>query len=416
MPTAPARCRSSGRRSGPTSSVRPRASPIGRRSSPGTRTCGSRYAEFDAEVDRVARALIAAGLEAGDRVGIWSPNRVEWALVQYATAKVGDRAREHQPGVPHARAAVRAASSRGAGCWSPRRRSRPATTSAMVDEVRDELPGLERVVFLETAVVGRAARRRRRGRGRRAPRALGRASIRATRSTSSTRRARPASRRARRSRTTTSSTTASSSARAAASANEDRICVPVPYYHCFGMVMGNLAATSHGACVVLPADGVRARRRARRGSGRALHRALRRADDVHRRARPPGLRLLRPVLAAHRDHGRLAVPGRGDAQGRRPHAHGRGDHLLRHDRDVARSRRRPAPTTTSSTAPRPSGACTRTWRSASPTPIPAARCRAARPASSRPAATASCSATGTTPSAPPRRSTRPAGCTPATSR
>ena len=35
---------------------------------------------------------------------------------------------------------------------------------------------------------------------------------------------------------------------------QDRICVPVPYYHCFGMVMGNLAATSHGACVVLPAE------------------------------------------------------------------------------------------------------------------------------------------------------------------
>jgi fatty-acyl-CoA synthase len=35
----------------------------------------------------------------------------------------------------------------------------------------------------------------------------------------------------------------------------DRICVPVPFYHCFGMVMGNLAATSHGACIVIPAPG-----------------------------------------------------------------------------------------------------------------------------------------------------------------
>src|SRR3989449_8952932 len=35
----------------------------------------------------------------------------------------------------------------------------------------------------------------------------------------------------------------------------DRICVPVPFYHCFGMVMGNLASTSHGACVVIPAPG-----------------------------------------------------------------------------------------------------------------------------------------------------------------
>src|SRR5699024_3238214 len=34
---------------------------------------------------------------------------------------------------------------------------------------------------------------------------------------------------------------------------QDRICIPVPFYHCFGMVMGNLAATSHGACMVMPA-------------------------------------------------------------------------------------------------------------------------------------------------------------------
>jgi len=47
------------------------------------------YAEFDTEVDRVARALIAAGLRKGDRLGIWSPNRAEWALIQYATAKIG---------------------------------------------------------------------------------------------------------------------------------------------------------------------------------------------------------------------------------------------------------------------------------------------------------------------------------------
>lgn len=36
---------------------------------------------------------------------------------------------------------------------------------------------------------------------------------------------------------------------------EDRICIPVPFYHCFGMVMGNIAASSHGACMVIPAAG-----------------------------------------------------------------------------------------------------------------------------------------------------------------
>jgi fatty-acyl-CoA synthase len=36
---------------------------------------------------------------------------------------------------------------------------------------------------------------------------------------------------------------------------EDRVCIPVPYYHCFGMVLGNLACTSHGACMVMARAG-----------------------------------------------------------------------------------------------------------------------------------------------------------------
>src|SRR5690348_17509417 len=48
-----------------------------------------RYAQFDADTDTLARGLIAAGIEAGDRVGIWSPNCAEWVLLQYATAKAG---------------------------------------------------------------------------------------------------------------------------------------------------------------------------------------------------------------------------------------------------------------------------------------------------------------------------------------
>ena len=47
------------------------------------------YAELDAEVDLVARALIASGIRQGDRVGIWAPNCAEWTILQYATAKIG---------------------------------------------------------------------------------------------------------------------------------------------------------------------------------------------------------------------------------------------------------------------------------------------------------------------------------------
>ncbi|HEV3127865.1 MAG TPA: AMP-binding protein, partial [Solirubrobacteraceae bacterium] len=47
------------------------------------------YAEFGQAVDRLAGGLLAAGLKRGDRVGVWAPNRAEWTLVQYATAKLG---------------------------------------------------------------------------------------------------------------------------------------------------------------------------------------------------------------------------------------------------------------------------------------------------------------------------------------
>ena len=67
----------------------------------------------------------------------------------------------------------------------------------------------------------------------------------------------------------------------------DRVCVPVPFYHCFGMVLGNLACTTPRRVHGRPGRGVRPAGRAGDGPGRALHVALRRADDVHRRARAP---------------------------------------------------------------------------------------------------------------------------------
>ena len=70
----------------------------------------------------------------------------------------------------------------------------------------------------------------------------------------------------------------------------DRVCIPVPLYHCFGMVLGNLACTTHGAAMVLPAPGFEPRRHARGGRRGTVHEPVRRADDVHRRARARRLR------------------------------------------------------------------------------------------------------------------------------
>ena len=133
-------------------------------------------------------------------------------------------------------------------------RSRPATTAAMVEEVR---PRTARrcgdVVYIGDGRLGRAARRRRAvERERRWPSAPA-LSLRRPDQHPVHLAARPASRRARRCRTTTSSTTASSSASCAATPRQDRVCMPVPFYHCFGMVMGNLGAPRHGACMVIPA-------------------------------------------------------------------------------------------------------------------------------------------------------------------
>ena len=61
----------------------------------------------------------------------------------------------------------------------------------------------------------------------------------------------------------------------------------MPLYHCFGMVMGNLACITHGAAMVYPGGGFDPLAVLEAVAGRALHGALRRADDVHRRARPP---------------------------------------------------------------------------------------------------------------------------------
>lgn len=47
------------------------------------------YAEFAAAVDRLATGLLDLGIARGDRVGIWAPNRPEWVLTQFATARIG---------------------------------------------------------------------------------------------------------------------------------------------------------------------------------------------------------------------------------------------------------------------------------------------------------------------------------------
>src|SRR3954447_442073 len=108
------------------------------------------YAEFDAAVNRVARGLMALGLERGDRIGIWSPNNAEWALVQYATAKAGIVLVNVNPAYRTSELEY-ALNQSGCRVLISARAFKTSDYAAMIEEVRPRLGALERVVFLDSA-------------------------------------------------------------------------------------------------------------------------------------------------------------------------------------------------------------------------------------------------------------------------
>jgi fatty-acyl-CoA synthase len=211
------------------------------------------YAEFNAAVDEVARGFLALGLEAGDRIGIWSPNGAEWALVQYATAKIGVILVNINPAYRTSELAY-AVKQSGCRMLVAAQSFKTSNYAAMIEEVRPDLPALEKVILLGTdawdALVAGAA---------------------------------SVPEEARRERSAalqfddpiniqyTSGTTGFPKGATLSHHNilnngyfigeacryseADRVCIPVPFYHCFGMVLGNLACTTHGAAIVIPEAG-----------------------------------------------------------------------------------------------------------------------------------------------------------------
>ena len=268
------------------------------------------YAELGRDVDTLARALLGAGIVPGDRVGIWAPNCSEWVLVQYATAKMGAILVNINPAYrTHELQYVLNQS--GVKLLVAAPSFKTSDYAAMIEQIRDEVPGLERVVLLgstswEALLAGAASVTD----ARLADVAAGLTpldpiNIQYTSGTTGFPKGATLSHR-------NILNNGFFVGEVCRYTEADRVCIPVPFYHCFGMVMGNLACTSHGACH--GHSGARFRPGADPAGhpGRGLHVALRRADDVHRRVGPTALRHVRPVLGADRHHGRLAVPGRDD--------------------------------------------------------------------------------------------------------
>ncbi|HEY1595897.1 MAG TPA: AMP-binding protein, partial [Thermoleophilaceae bacterium] len=107
------------------------------------------YAELNEGVDRLARALMAAGLEPGDRLGIWSPNCVEWLMLQFATAKAGVVLVNINPAYRTTELEY-ALNQSGCRVLVAASSFKTSDYEAMVEEVRGNLPALERTIFLGT--------------------------------------------------------------------------------------------------------------------------------------------------------------------------------------------------------------------------------------------------------------------------
>ena len=210
------------------------------------------YAEFGERVERLSAGLLGLGIEVGDRVGLWSPNYAEWILLQYATANVGAILVNVNPAYRTHELAY-ALNQSGCRVLFAAPSFKTSDYVEMVDQIDGQVPSLERAVFFwedewDEVVAGAGGADSRDVAARAAALSpLDPINIQYTSGTTGFPKGATLTHRnilnngyfvARRQRFTSA----------------DRLCIPVPFYHCFGMVLANLGCTTHGATMVVPSD------------------------------------------------------------------------------------------------------------------------------------------------------------------
>jgi fatty-acyl-CoA synthase len=233
------------------------------------------WAEFDAEVDRIARSLLAIGFEPGDHFGVWANNVPEWVVLQFATARIGVVLVNINPSyrTSEVKYAVRQSDLRGLALIDTFKSS---NFFAMINEACPELassnPGeLKSAAFPKLQWVVSL-------RGDPLPGALSWDELRGRADAVPTERMNAVAATVHSSDPVniqyTSGTTGFPKGATLSHRNlllnayytgecqqldhTDRICVPVPLYHCFGCVLGTLCCAVHGSATVFPAESFQA--------------------------------------------------------------------------------------------------------------------------------------------------------------
>jgi fatty-acyl-CoA synthase len=215
------------------------------------------WRELNHAVDLFARGLIAAGIATGDRVGIWAPNCAEWTITQYATAKIGAILVNVNPAYRTHEFSY-AVNQSGMRMLVAAETFKTSDYRAMVEETvssgRLDRGVLERVIYIGTDdwadVVAAGEKVDADVVNERMLTLRPEDPINIQYTSGTTGRPKGATLSHRNILNNGYLVT-----ELMGFTEQDRLCIPVPFYHCFGMVMANLGCTSHGATMVIPAPG-----------------------------------------------------------------------------------------------------------------------------------------------------------------